>query len=121
MRFLQIILILGLVGPLFALDETLSKPAEGEVARIDHLIEATEQKLQKQKELKGLMLAFHEQEERFFLGDQSKMHAAKMVHSAREILDIIKTSHLEHLFSSEYMEELALFSSIAGKTTPARP
>lgn len=121
MRLLPIVITLAFASPLFALDDDAIKPEEGEVARIDHLIEATEKKLQKQKELKELMLAFHEQEERFFLGDQTKTHAAKMVYSARQILDIIKTSHLEHLFSSEYMEELALFSSIAGKTTPARP
>jgi hypothetical protein len=44
-----------------------------------------------------------------------------MVHTARKILSEIQELHIQHLFSSEYLEELTLFSSIAGKTTPTRP
>lgn len=117
----HLILLTLLSSSLFAADEPLLKTDQDEISQVSHLIEATQEKLSKQKELKALMLIFQEQEEQFFLGDQSKTHAAKMVHSARQILEMIKAYHLEHLFSSEYMEELTLFSSIAGKTSPTRP
>lgn len=106
---------------LISLEEPPLSTAEDEIARIDHLIAVTEEKIIEQKALRELMKRLHEQEEQFFKGDQSKVHAKKMVDSASQILEIIKGSHLEHLFSSEYLEELAFFSSIAGKASPARP
>jgi hypothetical protein len=91
---------------------------ENEIEVMGHLIDATQQKLDEQQALKKLMIVFQEQQERFFRGDQSKEHASRMVHSARQILDLIKDAHLTHLFTSEYLEELTLFSSIAGKSAP---
>ena len=117
----RLLFLFSLTTSLAALEEPPLTAVEDEVARIDHLIAATEEKLDQQKALRKLILLLHDQEEQFFKGDQSKAHAKKMVDSARQILEIIQKSHLEHLFSSEYLEELALFSSIAGKTSPARP
>lgn len=92
-----------------------------EVAAVDRLIGVTEQKLEAQKKLKDLMVAFEVHKERFSKGEQSKEHALRMVKSARQILEVITAEHMQHLFSSEYMDELVMFSSIAGKTTCARP
>jgi hypothetical protein len=102
-------------------EEKVVEVRVNEIEAVDHLIAATSEKLEQQKQLKKLMDLFREQEERFFQGDQSKEHSLKMVNCARQILDLIKKAHIENLFSSEYIEELALFSSIAGKTTPPRP
>jgi hypothetical protein len=98
-------------------EEEILAPKENEAEIIEHLIQSTQSKLEEQKELKTLILLFREQEERFFKGDQSKEHTTKMVGCARQILEMIRSSHIEHLFSSEFMEELALFSSIAGKAS----
>jgi hypothetical protein len=114
-------LFLVVASSLTALEEPLLSTVEDEIARIDHLIAATEEKVVQQRALRELMLRLQVQEEQFFKGDQSKAHAKKMVDSASQVLELIKASHLEHLFSSTYLEELALFSSIAGKTSPARP
>lgn len=114
-------LFIACAAALSALEETSLAVIEDEVARVDHLIDATRIKLSQQQELKEMILLFRDQEEEFFRGNQSKSHAKKMVDSARRILEIIKSAHLEHLFSSEYLEELALFSSIAGKNSPTRP
>jgi hypothetical protein len=88
---------------------------------IDHLIAATERKLEQQKELKQLMETFNFQQEEFFRGNQSKTHAAKMIHSAERILNLIRELHLAHLFSLTYLEELTLFSSLATRQIPVRP
>ncbi len=95
--------------------------SDDEVRKVDYLIEATGKKLEQQKELQRLMVLFQEQEERFFQGDQSKEHALRMVRTAHQILGHIKKAHLEYLFSSEYLEQLAVFSSIAGRRSPVRP
>lgn len=91
------------------------------MAAVDKLIDATEQKLDKQKKLKECMVTFEVHKERFAKGEQTKEHALRMVKSARQILDMITAQHMQHLFSSEYMDELVMFSSIAGKTACARP
>ncbi len=105
-----------------ALDpEIVASPAEDEVETMRHLIAVTEQQLAVQKQLRNVMAEFKKQKDRFFKGDQSNKHSFKMVKTASAILQIINDNHLQHLCSSEYLEELTLFSSIAGKNTPARP
>jgi hypothetical protein len=124
-----IILILVLLSSIeakaeeFGLDpeERIVAPAEDEVETLQHLIALTEHQLTVQKQLRNLMTDFKKQKDRFFKGDQSRKHSLKMVKTARNILQIVTESHLQHLYSSEYMEELTLFSSIAGKNTPCRP
>lgn len=101
--------------------EIVASPAEDELETMKHLITVTEQQLAVQKQLRNLMAEFKKQKDRFFKGDQSNKHSFKMVKTASTILQIINDNHLQHLCSSEYLEELTLFSSIAGKNTPARP
>lgn len=94
---------------------------EDEIASIEHLIAVTQKNLQTQNELKEKMLRFSLQKQRFAQGEQSKQHASLMVHTAYEIYETIKEYRLQYLFTSHYLEELALFSSIAKKSTPSRP
>lgn len=96
-------------------------PQEDEILAIEHLIQATQKNLEIQKFLKEKMIRFVEQKEQFAAGQQTKQHASRMVHTAQEIYEIIKDYRLQYLFTSHYLEELALFSSIAKKTVPARP
>ncbi len=88
---------------------------------MDLLIAQSEKQLLVQKELREHMLLFHSHKEQFMRGNQTKIQAARMVKTASRVLETITKNHLAHLFSSEYLEELAFFSSIAGKQTPARP
>jgi hypothetical protein len=92
-----------------------------EVEALELLIESNEKRIILQKDLRELMKLFQKQKEAFILGDESKGHAFKMVSNAREILGLLKEEHLAYLFSSDYLEELVFFSSIAGKSSPIRP
>jgi len=96
-------------------------PSEDEVSALNHLIGTTEQRLVEQKQLKELMIKFKEQKDQFIEGKASKKDAYQMVKTASEVLRIINDSHLQYLFSPLYLEELTVFSSIAGKNTPVRP
>ncbi len=103
----------------YAAVEALS--ATEEIPAIDHLIEAAERRLADAKILREFMVQFKTQREEFLRGKQTKAHAALMVRTARRILDEIRSQHVEYLFSSDYLEELAVFSSVAIKRSPARP
>ncbi len=92
-----------------------------EIAVLDQLISTSEQKLQVQKKLKGRMQELQAQRDAFLAGNQTKRHSYKMVHTAKEILEIIEQEHLGHLFSKEYLDELIVFTSIAGRASPVRP
>lgn len=118
-------LLLAIVGSICFLNaEEAAKDTvvfENEVEVLEQLIGTTAQKLEKYKELKRIMQEYKSQKEAFALGNHSKQHAARMVKTARKIQETINDQHIAHLFSSEYLEELAMFSSIAGKYGPKRP
>lgn len=94
---------------------------EDEVSSITQFIEVHEKRLMVQKKLRDQMVLFQKQKTEFLLGNQTKSHAFSMVSNAREILTLVKEEHLSYLFSSEYLEELLFFSSIAGKSVPIKP
>ncbi|SRR5581483_157569 len=103
------------------LEASLPLSEKDEVKIIDQLIIATTTQLEKQKQMKDLMLQFKKQREAFIQGDQSKAHAGRMLRTARQIYEMIAASHLEHLFAKDYLDELTFFASIAGKTAVTRP
>lgn len=94
---------------------------QDEVKIIDQLVIATTTQLETQKQLKELMLQFQKQQKEFIEGNQTKVHTGRMVHTARQIYEMIGANHLEHLFAKDYLDELTFFSSIAGKTAMSRP
>lgn len=94
---------------------------EDEVVVVERLIAASQEQLSTQERLKELMINFKKQKELFIQGEQTKKQASLMVRTAREILDIISKQHIQYLFAPDYIQELTLFSSIAGKNTIKRP
>ncbi len=94
---------------------------EDEMIIVERLIHTTEDQLKLHHHLKELMIQFKQYREAFIQGDHSKKNASSMVRSARQILDIITTQHLEFHFSKDYLDELTVFSSIAGKNGIKRP
>lgn len=92
-----------------------------EIETISQLVQTTERQLSAQKQLQELISVFKQQQEIFFQGNQSKDHSTKMVHTAVEILKIVKENNYENLFSPVFMHELQLFSAIATKKTPGKP
>lgn len=116
----------GEMPPVIVPQSSLMKVAataleENEVVVVDRLIQATQDLLKLQQHLKELMISFHNQKEAFVQGDQTKKHVSVMVQTAREILEIITVQHWQFQFSQEYLDELTLFSSIAGKNGIKRP
>lgn len=123
----NILLLILFIPPCFAdlkipqSSLTESFVLENEVAVVDQLITSAQDQLKSSRTLKELMIQFNKQREEFVMGDQSKSHTARLVNTARQIFEMIEINHIEHLFAKDYIEELAFFSSIAGKTTVSRP
>ena len=112
MKFFIVILLLA--SPLWAEESD-------EFSAITSLILSTEKRLTAEKELKELMHRFKLQRESFLEGEQSKTHVSTMANTARRILEIMTTEHVRHLFSSEYLEELTVFSSVGQRRLLTRP
>lgn len=108
------------VSGVASVPDELALSREDELAVLDSLIVRTTKQLDKQQALKDLMIQFKVQKEIFTQGNHSKQHAGEMVKTAKKILEILTDENMKHLFSSVYLEELALFSSIANKNRPAR-
>jgi hypothetical protein len=92
-----------------------------ETELLDQLIQTTTRQLHVQKEIKDLMESYRYQCDLFEKGKQTKAQVLRMVTTASQILTKITENHLQQLFSAAYLEELALFSSIAAKRAPGRP
>lgn len=101
-------------------EHTLAKPLQDELSILESLLIRTLKQLDNQKKLKDLMIQFKIQKKVFAQGNETKQHAFEMVKTASQILDLLSDEQLKHLFPSEYLEELALFSSIANKSRPGR-
>ncbi len=94
------------------------EPHEDELLTLDRMISLTEKQQIAQKKLKILINEIRRNKEIFMKGDQSKLHAFYMIRDARESLQLIRQHHLEHLFSSDFMDELALLAQIGSKASP---
>lgn len=102
-------------------EEDLAIENKDEIKILEQLIQTTEKQLEMQKRLKTLMVEFKNQQEQFVQGDQTKAHASQMVRTARQIYELIAINHIDYLFPKSYLEELAFFSSIAGKNKISKP
>lgn len=95
------------------------EPQEDALAALDRMIDLTEKQQTAQKKLKKIIVAVRKNKELFIKGDQSKLHAYYMIQSAKEGLTLIKAYHLQHLFSSDFLEELTVFAQLANKEKPS--
>ena len=94
---------------------------EDEIVAMDRLIQTTTEQLKLQQDLRDLMMQFKKLKGAFIQGDESKKTASAMVRTARRIMEIISEQHLQFHFSKDYLDELTLFASIAGKNGVKRP
>ncbi len=91
------------------------EPDEDELIMLDRMIFLTQNLQQAQVELKKIIVELRLNEEKFLKGDQCKLYAHYMIRGAKEALSIIRTYHLEHLFPSRFIEELAIYTKIGTK------
>lgn len=122
-----------LVKTLYAQNPTLQIPQsslvqtgpfpgeQNEIKIMEQMIMTTTVQLQTQKILREWMIQFNQHKEDFIQGNQTKAHTSLLVRTARQIHESISSSHLQHLFAKDYLDELSFFSSIAGKNGITAP
>lgn len=86
-----------------------------ELSKLDHLIEITTKNLETQKRLRDYLMDYKQLEKNYLKNPQDKTLLFRFVKTARQLLNTIKENHLEHIFSSEFMNELNLLSQITNK------
>lgn len=99
---------------------------EGEELKIlDDIIATSERQLTLQKQLRALIIEFHDLQDLFYQGSaddkKTKELASKMVSTALQILTTSEENHYLHLFPPFFVEELKLFANISKKKTPPSP
>jgi hypothetical protein len=96
---------------------------EGEELKIlDDLIATSERQINLQRELRTLIVEFHNEQDLFYQGSddsqKTKELASKMVSTAAIILKTSEENHYLHLFPPFFVEELKLLANISKKKSP---
>lgn len=82
---------------------------------LESLIEITKKNLDNQKNLRGLILEYLDIYDKYVENMDNKQLSFRMIKKAKEVLDLIKETHLIHSFDQDFLSELTYFSNIASK------
>ncbi|MBA3815152.1 MAG: hypothetical protein H0X29_01260 [Parachlamydiaceae bacterium] len=92
-----------------------------ELSRIDNLIEATQQSLEDQKQLREKIVEYQKIQESYLLHPKDNELLFRMIKSAYATLKSIQDNHLEHNFDPEFISELKVFAQVASKRGIPKP
>ncbi len=88
---------------------------QDELAKVDLLIDATQENLARLKSLRTLIVEYKQAEIKAVKDPKDSDNLLKLVNDARKIQDIITESQLQDYFSSQFIEEIKKFSQISVK------
>lgn len=94
---------------------------EGELTVIDHLIQASDANLVKQKQIKEEILAYQKALQTYINNSGDKETVLKVAFKAEKLLNDINQAHLTETFSADFISELTVFSQIAQKKGIPKP
>lgn len=86
---------------------------------LEQLIEATKKNLDSQLLLKEMMFEFFQTREAFLSDPESGKWATSLVKKATRLHNHVDKEHLSHLFSTEFLTELAFYNQV-GKSVSKR-
>ena len=92
-----------------------------EIARLDTLIQATEQSLEAQQKLRVQILEYQKLQDYYLQNPKDNELLLKLVKSAYRTLQTIKNNHLSQTFDSDFIDELTVFSQPATKRGIPKP
>lgn len=92
-----------------------------EISRLDDLIEATQQSLQQQKELRELLQKYLSLREQYLKNTENAEVLFQAARTAFRAMNIIQENHLAQTFDSEFLSELSLFAKVGGKQGIPKP
>lgn len=107
-----------------ASDSPFIEPKEvvaNELARLDLLIQATQQSLEQQRKLRDMIADYQAIQTRYMDSPEDNELLYQLIKKAYGILEIIKAQHLEAAFEPEFLSELSLLSKPALKSGIPKP
>lgn len=119
-------LVFLMLGALFAdnVPAPIKDPAtliHDELARLDTLIQATQQSLEGQKKLREKIVEYQKLQEEFAQNPKDNDVLLNMVKSAHRTLQAIKENHLTQTFDTDFIDELTVLSQPASKRGIPKP
>lgn len=92
-----------------------------ELARLDSLIQATQQSLESQKKLRERIVEYQRIQDAHFQHPGDNEVLFRMVKCAYQTLKIIEENHLEQTFDPDFISELTILSQVATKRGIPKP
>lgn len=92
-----------------------------ELARLDDLIQATQQSLDTLKRLKGEIIDYQKTQLQFLANSKDNELLMKVVKSAYKALRTIKDNKLEKMFDPDFIDELTVLAQPAAKRGIPKP
>jgi len=86
------------------------------LSSLDFLIEVTGENYQKQKVLRNDIVEYQRIHDQYFQNTADQQLLFQLVMKADQILETIREINLTHVFDSEFVKELSLFSRFAKKS-----
>lgn len=92
-----------------------------ELSRLDHLIQATQQSLEGQQQLREKIVEYQNIQKSYLLHPKDNEILFRMIKSAFSTLQSIQDNHLEHTFDADFMNELKVLAQVASKRGVPKP
>lgn len=92
-----------------------------ELTRLDLLIQATQQSLEGQKQLREKIVEYQKIQESYLLHPKDNEILFRMIKSAYSTSQSIQENHLEHTFDPDFINELKVLSQVASKRGVPKP
>ena len=108
---LRSLFIIFFISCIYANTATSQDP---EISVLDNLIEVTQKNLNNQKLLHQKLIHFKEVQKKYIEDTDNKKLAEDMIYSANEVLQVIESSHLMHLFNVDFMKDIEFFAQFSG-------
>lgn len=121
---LLLAILLSISAAVKATDSPIIEPNEvvaNEIARLNLLIEATQQSLEQQRRLRDMVVEYQKIQARYMESTDDNELLYQLIKKAYAILEAIKAQHLEAAFEPEFLSELSLLSKPALKSGIPKP
>ncbi|MCE5318206.1 MAG: hypothetical protein LLG04_12705 [Parachlamydia sp.] len=121
---LLLAILLSLSAAVKASDSPIIEPKEvvaNEIARLNLLIESTQQSLEQQRRLRDMVVEYQKIQARYMESSEDNELLYQLIKKAYAILETIKAQHLEAAFEPEFLSELSMLSKPALKSGIPKP
>lgn len=92
-----------------------------ELARLDTLIQATQQSLENQRKLREHIVEYQKIQDAYMLHPDENEILFRMIKSAYRTLTAIKENHLVQTFDPDFISELTILAQVATKRGVPKP